>query len=148
MNSPIVLPTQLNRLVNNLNMTPSKLNENHTRLANKLLSLHIEESPFKRNFSYNYEELRKGLICATCHSIITEINTKRITCVKCGSEEDVKSAVVRSVEEIKLLFPDMKITTNIVFDWCKIIYSKRAVREILNQNFTLVGHGHSSHFEK
>jgi DNA-directed RNA polymerase subunit RPC12/RpoP len=147
MNSPIVLPTQLNRLVNKLNMMPSKLNENHTRLANKLLSLHIEESPFKRNFRYNYEELRKGFICATCHSFITDINTKRITCLKCGSEEDVKSAVLRSVEEIKLLFPEMKITTNIVFDWCRIVESKKTIRNVLNENYTIIGFGRSSTYK-
>jgi hypothetical protein len=148
MDSSIVLPTQLNRLVNKLNMLPSKLNENHSKLANKLLSLHVVDSPFKRNYEYAYENLKKGIICSSCHFFISIINTKRITCLKCGVEEDVKSAVLRSVEEIKLLFPGKKITTGIVFDWCKIIKSKRAVREILNQNFTLIGHGHSSHFEK
>jgi hypothetical protein len=146
LNSSIVLPTQLNRLVNKLNMIPSKLNENHTKLANKLLSLHVEEYPFKRSIKYSYEELIKGFTCATCLSFITKINTKRITCEKCGKEEDVKSAVLRSVEEIKLLFPEMKITTGIVFEWCRIVKSKRAVREILNQNFTLVGQTNSSHY--
>jgi hypothetical protein len=148
MNSPIVLPTQLNRLLNKLNMQPSKLNENHTNLANKLLSLHVEESPFKRNLIYKYEQLKKGIICSSCHSFITKINTKRITCVKCGLEEEVKSAVLRSVKEIKLLFPEKKITTNIVHDWCKIVESKRAIREILNQNFMLIGHTNSSHYVK
>lgn len=147
MNSSIVLPTQLNRLVNKLNMLPSKLNENHTKLANKLLSLHIEEYPFKRNLVYKYEQLKKGIICYSCHSFITKINTKRITCVKCGLEEDVKFAVLRSVKEIKLLFPEKKITTNIVYDWCKIVKSKKTIRSILNENLTLVGFGRSSNFE-
>jgi hypothetical protein len=148
MNSSIVLPTQLNRLVTKINMQSSKLNENHTKLANKLLSLHVEESPFKRNFEYTYDKLKKGITCSSCHSFITQINTKRITCVKCGSEEDVKSAVLRSVKEIKLLFPEMKITTNIVYDWCRIVKSNRAIREILNQNFTLKGYTNSSHYVK
>jgi hypothetical protein len=147
MNSSIVLPSQLNRLVNKLNMQPSKLNENHTKLAKKLLSLHIEESPFKRNFEYTYDKLKKGITCSSCHSFITKINTKRITCVKCGSEEDVKSAVLRSVKEIKLLFTEKKITTNIVYDWCKIVESKKTIRTILNENLTIIGFGRSSTYE-
>jgi hypothetical protein len=147
MNSSIVLPTQLNRLVNKLNMISSKLNENHTKLANKLLSLHVEESPFKRNFEYKYEQLKKGITCSSCHSFITKINTKRITCVKCGLEEDVKSAVLRSVKEIKLLFPEKKITTNIVYDWCKVVKSKKTIRNILNENLTIIGFGRSSTYE-
>jgi hypothetical protein len=147
MNSSIVLPTQLNRLVNKLNMQSSKLNENHTKLANKLLSLHVEESPFKQNFRYTFEDLKKGILCSSCHSFITEVNTKRITCVKCGLEENVKSAVLRNVEEIKLLFPEKKITTNIVYDWCKIVESKKTIRTILNENLTIIGFGRSSTYE-
>jgi hypothetical protein len=147
MNSSIILPTQLNRLVNKLNMQSSKLNENHTKLANKLLSLHVEESPFKRNFRYTFEDLKKGILCSSCHSFITVINTKKITCVKCGLEENVKSAVLRNVEEIKLLFPEKKITTNIVYDWCKIVESKKTIRTILNENLTIIGFGRSSTYE-
>jgi hypothetical protein len=146
MDPSIVLPTQLNRLVNKLNMLPSKLTENHTKLANKLLSLHVVDSPFKRNYEYAYETLKKGIICSSCQFFITMINTKRITCLKCGLEEDVKSAVLRSVEEIKLLFPNERITTNLVYDWCKIVKSKRTIREILNQNFKLIGHTNTSHY--
>lgn len=141
MNSSIVLPTQLNRLVNKLNMIPSNLNDNHTKLANKLLSLHIEDYPYKRNFKFTYEDLTKGIICSSCHSFITEINTKRIKCVKCGLEEDVKSAVLRSVEEIKLLFPEKKITTKLIQEWCNIIDSRKAIRNILNENLIMVGFG-------
>jgi hypothetical protein len=147
MNSSIVLPTQLYRLVNKLNMQSSKLNENHTKLANKLLSLHVEESPFKRNFRYTFEDLKKGIFCSSCHSFITKINTKKITCVKCGLEENVKSAVLRNVEEIKLLFPEKKITTNNVYEWCKIVESKKTIRTILNENLTIIGFGRSSTYE-
>jgi hypothetical protein len=147
MNSSIVLPTQLNRLVNKLNMQSSKLNENHTKLANKLLSLHVEDSPFKRNFVYKYEQLKKGIICSSCHSFITEITTKRIKCVKCGLEEEVKSAVLRSVNEFKLLFPKMKVTTKLIHEWCNVIESRKTIRNILNENLTLIGFGKSSYFE-
>jgi hypothetical protein len=147
MDPSIVLPTQLNRLVNKLNMLPSKLNENHTKLASKLLSLHVVDSPFKRNYEYAYETLKKGIICSSCHFFISIINTKRITCLKCGVEEDVKSAVLRSVEEIKLLFPEERITTGLVYEWCRIVESKKTIRNILNENLTMVGYGKSSYFE-
>ena len=41
-----------------------------------------------------------------------------LTCETCGNVENWEVAVLRSVEEFKLLFPGRKITTNRVYEWC------------------------------
>jgi hypothetical protein len=146
MNLPMILPTQLNKLVSHLNTIPSKLNDQHFTLAKKILDRHIAVNPYSRIPSYTYEQLIKGMICFYCFSFITRINTKKVCCSYCGAEEDVKLAVLRSIKELQMLFPSMPITTNLVYEWCGIVQSKRAIREILNQNFTLVGHSSSSHY--
>jgi hypothetical protein len=51
------------------------------------------------------------------------------------------------VEEIKLLFPEKKITTNNVYEWCKIVESKKTIRTILNENLTIISFGRSSTYE-
>ncbi len=53
----------------------------------------------------------------------------------CGHQELVTDAVLRNVCEIKLLFPSMKITTNLIFDWCMVIESKRTIKRILVKNY-------------
>ncbi|MHC0039561.1 nuclease-related domain-containing protein [Pseudoneobacillus sp. C159] len=147
LNLPIILPTQLNRFVNHLNSMPSQLNETHYFLAKKILDRHIAVNPYSRIPSYTYEELKKGIICSICHSFLSQFNTKKVCCNHCGAEEDVKLAVLRSTKELQMLFPDMPITTNLVYEWCGIVRSKRAIREILHQNFTVIGQTSNTHYE-
>ena len=46
MNLPIILPTQLDHFIKEMNIISSKLNESHSKLAEQLFSLHITQSPY------------------------------------------------------------------------------------------------------
>jgi hypothetical protein len=147
LNKPVILPTQLNRYMQKLNNTPSKLNGKHKLLADKLISLHIEGSPFMQNQSYDYDLLRKGITCEECHSFLVTVDGKKCRCKDCGHEEFVTTAVMRSVKEYKLLFPNGKVTTNIIHEWCKVINSKKRIKRILEKNFKIVGVHQWSYYE-
>jgi hypothetical protein len=54
MNLPIIYPPQINRFINKLNLRPASLKEGDYQLAEKLLSLHIEKSPFTRKPLYQF----------------------------------------------------------------------------------------------
>ena len=139
----IIFPAQLNRFLKKLNTGPVKLNKKHYQLAEKLNALHIEESPYKRLPLYNYEQLKKGIICPNDKTFFTD---DTLICKKCGCVEDVEAAVLRSVKEFSLLFPDRKITTNNIYDWCGGVKSKKVVRRVLSKCFKLVGHRTSAHY--
>jgi hypothetical protein len=138
-NEPIIFPTQLPRFMKKLNMIPSKLNGKHEKLANLLVSLHIDKSPFTRLPPYKFDQQKKGITCALCDSFSITVMGNKCVCGQCGHGEDVESAVLRSIAVIKQLFPDMKITTNIVFEWCQVVKSKKRVSRILAKNFKIVG---------
>lgn len=138
-NSPIIFPTQVNRYVNKLNLIPSKLNGKHHELADKLISLHIEESPFARFPPYDYVQLRKGMTCVMCSSFSISADRKRCVCRDCGHEEEVEAAVLRMVGEHKLLFPGRKITTSGIYEWCNMGIPKRRISSILGKNMKTVG---------
>ncbi|MFJ5759555.1 nuclease-related domain-containing protein [Neobacillus sp. NPDC093182] len=139
----IIFPAQLNRFLKKLNTRPVKLNKKHYQLAEKLNALHIEESPYKRLPLYNYEQLKKGIICPNDKTFFTD---ETLICKQCGCVEDVEAAVLRSVKEFSLLFPDRKITTNNIYDWCGGVKSKKVIRRVLSKNFKLVGHRTSAHY--
>jgi hypothetical protein len=139
----IIFPAQLNRFLKKLNTRPVKLNNKHYQLAEKLNALHIEESPYKRLPPYNYEQLKKGIICPNDSTLFTD---ETLICKKCGCVEDVEAAVLRSVKEFRLLFPDRKITTNDIYDWCGGVKSKKVIRRVLSKYFKLVGHRTSAHY--
>ncbi len=76
-----------------------------------------------------------------------EVSMGILKCKKCSYCEDITSAVLRTIVEFKLLFPESKMTTNIVHDWCKIIQSRKTIRKILSDNFQLNRKGKSSYYE-
>nr|WP_106784446.1 nuclease-related domain-containing protein [Lysinibacillus timonensis] len=145
--APFIFPTQLNRLVKQLNGKYSKITEKHKLIANKLLSLNLKESPHSVIPDFEYEKLEKGITCEFCHSFLDSIEGRKCVCKKCGHVETVASAVIRSVREFKLLFPDRKITTNLIHEWCNIVESKKRVQRILESNFSMVGKYRWAFFE-
>jgi Nuclease-related domain len=141
---PIIFPTQLKRFSKKLPI--KRANRNGVHIAEKLLSIHLKESPYKRVPEYTYGQLQKGIICKSCHSCELQFQDHILVCTKCSSKEDVRSAVIRSVEEFTLLFRDRNVTTNAIFEWCKVIKSKKVVRKILLENYTCIGYGKSSYY--
>jgi hypothetical protein len=146
LNLPFIFPTQLNRFMNKLNSRASKLKDRHSKLAEQLVSVHLKESPYIRLPDYTYDQLEKGIICVHCHSFIADIKEQTLVCKRCGCEEAITTAVLRSVGEFKMLFPDRKITKSSVHEWCKIIKSMKTIRRILSLNFKLMGQGRSSYY--
>jgi predicted RNA-binding Zn-ribbon protein involved in translation (DUF1610 family) len=146
-NPTIILPTQLNRFMEKLNNLPSKLNGMHKKLADQLVAAHLCKSSNSQSPKYEYDQLQKGITCATCNSFLKSVRVNKFVCDECGSQEKIESAVMRSVEEFKILFPDWKITTNSIQEWCKVVESKKMIGRILKQNLRPMGYGQWSFYE-
>ncbi|WHZ03349.1 nuclease-related domain-containing protein [Neobacillus sp. YX16] len=146
-NDSIIFPPQLGSFMKKLNSKPSNLNGMHRKLADQLIDDHKIESPYPKLPAYDYHSLQKGMTCAICSSFFVTCGERKLTCNDCGFEEELESAVVQSIEEFKLLFPDLKITTNIIHDWCTVVESKKTIRKFLTMNYRLLGYGKYSHFE-
>lgn len=144
---PFIFPTQLNRYFRKLKNLQSKLSRKHKDLANQLFSLHCEESPYRQLPSYDFDRLRKGITCAKCDSFFTYIERMNVCCKECGNNELIATAVMRNVEEFKLLFPNRKITTNAIYEWCKIIESKKKIKRVLETNLKIVGANRWSYYQ-
>jgi hypothetical protein len=147
LNKPIIFPTQLTSFLNKLNrrISSSRLNGKHAKLSQQILVTHKHESPYSLLPDYSYDQLKKGVTCTSCHSFFTVIEGKSLIC-KCGCVEFVDTAVLRSVEEFKRLFPKRRITTNEILEWCRVIKDKRTIRKILLTKYKLVKQGRSSYF--
>ena len=135
LNMPFIFPSQLNKLVQQLNNTRSTLKPNNKKLAEKLVSMHIQDSPFKSIPAYDYDQLRKGIICAGCRSFSIRIEGSKSICADCDYEERLSDAILRSVNEFRVLFPEKKVTTNSIYDWCEAVVSKQRIMRVLQKNF-------------
>lgn len=147
MEQPIIFPTQVNRFLKELNNTPSKLDDTHKKIAQKLISLHQSNNPFTLLPKYHYDQLEKGIYCKSCNSFMTYINNYDLVCNKCGTHERIELAILRSIEEFKLLFPERKLTTHNIYEWCKAGISKKTITRILKKNYTSVGKTRDTYYE-
>ncbi|HWL24363.1 MAG TPA: nuclease-related domain-containing protein [Ureibacillus sp.] len=146
LDKPFIYPTQIHRYLKKFeSMSTDKINKN-SYVAEKLLSLHSSDSMFWQIPPYEYKDLKLGVTCAVCGSFMNTVEGYSCICLKCGKRESVYSVILRSVEEFKLLFPEEKITTNGIFEWCGGITSSRTIMRILNRNFQMVGKYRSTHF--
>jgi hypothetical protein len=145
---PIIFPSQLERFMNQLNSQSSKLGGKHHSLAKKLMGLHVKDSPFTLLPDYSFDGLAKGILCVGCYSgFMKNVDHHYLTCEKCHFVENMESAILRSVKEFSLLFPDRKITTNAIYEWCNVIKSKATIRKLLQSNYNHIHFGNSSYFE-
>ncbi|MDQ6599291.1 NERD domain-containing protein [Bacillus salipaludis] len=134
-----IYPSQLNRFLKKLDMKPSRLNNIHIKLANQLVALHQSKVSMIKLPTYEYDQLKKGLNCKGCDSFSVSVQGKKQICNECGYVEMISTAVLRSVEEYKLLFPNWKINSNIIFDWCGGAISKRRIGRTLGKSLKIVG---------
>ena len=144
---PFIFPNQINRFVERLNSHPSKLQEQHYKLGNSLLSLHITENSYHRCPPFHYKQLRKGILCTDCLSFTLTISGRECICTSCGNKELVESAILRNVKEFKLLLPHEKITTSSIYEWCEIIPSRKRILRTLKKNFKQIYISKKSYFE-
>lgn len=144
--SPIILPTQLNSLIQQLEKLDSRISEKHTTLATKLVSSSSTNYPNAFIPKYEFEELEKGVVCKFCKNLIIEKNDWLVVCHKCGQSEDIESAILRSLEDYCFLFPEKKITTADLLTWCAIFKSKRTIHRILVKNLKRIGQGKYSYY--
>lgn len=143
---PIIFPTQIKRFIDKVKLKQVKLKDNDLKLAKQLVSMNSVDSPYKRIHTYSYEQLKKGITCISCHSLNTYYTDHMVVCKDCAQIEIVKTAILRSVAEFQTLFPEISITTKSVYEWCKIINSKKTIRRVLSQNLKQIGQGKSSYF--
>ncbi|GIO27336.1 nuclease-related domain-containing protein [Ornithinibacillus bavariensis] len=144
-NLPIILPTQLKRYLTQLKTAHQSTSSNH-KLAKLIATLRKDKSPYTKIPTYTYEDVKKGITCSACSSFEIKIIKRQLICMHCNYHEHIDAAILRSTRQFKTLFPDKKITTKIIYDWCQIIDSRKTIRRVLVNNFTQLGHAKSIYY--
>lgn len=144
---PIILPTQLNRFMKKLHTIKSKLTARNTKLAEKLLTLHIPVSPMAREHVYEYEKLKKGVFCTECGAELVVHKRGSLNCPMCSRSESIETCILRSVQEFRLLFPERKITTTSIQEWGAFTISKKTIQRYLMKHFKMKSTKHWSYYE-
>ena len=138
LNSPIIFPSQINRFIEKLNTQSFQQTSLQHSLAKALIGSCIDVSTHERLPIYEYDKLKKGIICMSCGNFLKSLTSNKLICPKCSFPEDIDEAVKRSIQEFNILFPEEKITTSRIQDWCAIINSKKTIRRVLKKHLISV----------
>lgn len=112
------------------------LSKRVSNLAKKLTQQHKSEVPFQKQLPlYEYEGLKKGLICRSCGSFEVEITQRSCGCSVCQYTVSTDEAVLSQIEEFKLLFPNNKVTVKRMYDWCKEGVPSKRIRKTLVKHY-------------
>jgi hypothetical protein len=144
---PFIFLSQLRKYFTQLNATSTLLSKHHVSLGENLKSLHTTDDRYKQIPPYKYEQLRKGITCRKCSSFSVKIKRLHSICEACGCEETISDAVMRTVKEFQLLFPEKKITARIIQDWCRSVKSRKTITAILARNFRTAGENRWIYYE-
>lgn len=145
---PIVLPGQNRRFIHRIHNTRSKLSSAHHKLAHKLFSLQTSRSLSDRLPDYEFDSLGKGVQCLRCSGFlsVSGFHGRKLECAACGFSESRASAVLRSIVEFSILFPERRITTDVICKWCGGVFSKYKIRNILFQYLRPAGSQTNKYF--
>ncbi len=140
LNLPVIFPGQLKRTLTEFNEKSMKTTVKHSKLAEKLLSVHSKNPIYKWMSDYSDKSITKGIICLSCNSIFHKkaVSRRYLTCSRCGQKENIDDAILRTVREFQVLYPDCKITTKVIQEWCEMIPPPRTIRRVLNSNYKMI----------
>ncbi|HLU20967.1 MAG TPA: nuclease-related domain-containing protein [Bacillaceae bacterium] len=141
----LIFPNQQSRFLANLSKQLTSPSKKVEKIANQLKAMHITDTRFTKVPSYQFEQLKKGILCGGCGRLIRKSQSGKIVCI-CGAIENSTPAILRSIDEYRLLFPERKITTKDIFEWTGGAVSRKVIWRILKQNFAITGHGKSAHY--
>lgn len=140
----IILPSQLGQYIRQFNQT-IPLSPSLQQLSDKLHSLNKKTSPQQTLPDYHYNELKKGMRCPSCSGILKDIAKNSCTCRACGEKENLQHVILRNIDEFQILFPNQKITTKIIHDWCEMDLNW-SIRTVLKKNFEKMGANKGAYF--
>lgn len=147
LDQPIVYPSQIKHFLESIIRRPSHLTPRHKRLVEQLQSLHNSKPPLRYIPDYDFDSLRKGVCCVGCQSLSQVSEGRFCICVKCNTKELFSSAVMRAVQEFKLLFPNQKIKTRVIYEWCGRIGSTKRIQKVLMDHLTKKGAKQGAYYE-
>ncbi|MCT2535001.1 NERD domain-containing protein [Aquibacillus koreensis] len=142
---PIIFYPQLERFFQTLHTSLTGAQRNKDRLANYLISHHIKDAAFSRVPAYSFEELRKGVVCGRCNGYLSEYSRGFFICKKCKQTENIDHAVLRNIEQFKILFPEEKLISGVLNEWCAIV-PIRTIQRILGKNYYKIGKGRGAYY--
>lgn len=141
----LLFRSQIKRHMEDIDRIQTPLSPSDRKLAQMLKEEHHPDFVDDELPEYNFARLRKGVPCPVCGSLNTVIAAKTLRCAGCKGKAPAQVAIKRSIEEFQLLFPEERVTTRRMEDWCAVTDAKRIYR-VLQKSWTPVRTGRHRYY--
>lgn len=118
----------------------------HSRLIKVLLENNLPDYRSKDIPEYGFDDLRKGIWCPDCGSFEHQHSRQSVRCINCGKKMSIQTDIIRNAEEWQRLFPEEKLTTAKIYEWCGGVYSKQRITYALKKSFMKVSNTKGTYF--
>src|SRR5690625_1035022 len=131
----------------------SKATHHEGRLTSRVVKLKEELSKRKKDRSkyevlpeYKLEDLRRGLFCKKCQSGLVRKGQLFLYCNRCKCKFHLYDMLLYSIAQFHLLFPEKKITTKQITDWCGNLFSRVFVSRFLKRHLRMKPNGSQTYY--
>ncbi|MCC5889743.1 MAG: NERD domain-containing protein [Alkalibacterium sp.] len=146
--SDVLMPQQIGHHISQMNKQSRPDKSAQKKLAKKFLSLHKTDERFMKQPAYSFKELNKQVTCLECQSILTKRSRRKSTCLQCGFHELNAHIIKYEIESVRLLFPELKLTTSLIYDWCGAYFSDDSIERVLKKYFVQIGSNKGRYYIK
>src|SRR5690625_3725187 len=144
---PMIFPAQVRRFLQKINANVPVPTENTMSLLQRLGGKRKERSSFERLPEYDLSQLRRGVFCEYCFAELLRLGRQRFVCSQCSKDFHIDDLVLFAIAQFHLLFPQDRITTKRIVDWCGGVFSKNGIRRILSNHLNVVVKGSHTHYK-
>ncbi|UJF15599.1 NERD domain-containing protein [Jeotgalibaca sp. MA1X17-3] len=144
--APIILRSQIEERLHAFKRLSSGITLENKIFAEKLVQMHLSTNSFSQLPNYQYHQLKKGVPCAHCQSLLTQLRGRKCFCNHCNLQENIYASIHRLTKEFSLLFPEEQITVKKIYDFSGEIVSKQVIRTALKKRYHVCGSGWHSFY--
>lgn len=130
---PLILSSQIERFTDSLANERHRLTGFHYELARYLKESHQEHNPYEQLPAFDYATLKKGIFCHDCAIEMTKVTSKTFLCRLCGTSHTKQQIVARSIAELRILFGNDKISTQLIQDWTGKHINRRSIQRTVRR---------------
>lgn len=143
-----IFPAQIEIHFKTMQSKLKKLSKTHHFLAQKLLDHQINSAPYQKQVPvYSYSDLRKGTCCPGCTEMSLQFTQRNGWCKRCQRWYTKTEIILYNVNDYRFLFPELKVTSSNIVDWCAQEISGYQIRRTLNSHFKKIGTTSNCYYE-
>lgn len=143
---PMIFLPQIPKFLQKVGANASVITEQVRRLANLLSTRRKEKSRYERLPEYQLEEMRRGVFCKRCNVELNRKNRSKFICPACSIEYKADGVILNATASFQLLFPDKKVTTSTITEWCGGEMTRKGIGTILQKHLAYHANGKFSYY--